>query len=321
MKKLSRILAALLAAVLLFSCSSALAAEYTAPSKVSQIEDLPELPDVPSLKTKVKYIDGEDIEFITITGDLESLSAVWGKATVELDIEDGMIEFEVGELNKKYHSQVGYDTWGAATESIIIQHGDSYEEKLAVTADTTKAEIDAWKNAAKNGLAATKPKFETKKYHLVEKVKDENGRNVRTYSTGRPYVYYDYEPETATRGEYEAYWATKGYIYETGVTPLKAYAYGDIPGVDYAFEGMTEDGVKVLYDRKGRNTARAITVDDANVFGTEEAPETTEFVWVRSKGIDGNWTYHIRCIAATYGNGSTITAWYYGGSLVKAVKK
>ena len=334
MKKLSRMLAALLAAVLLFSCSSALAASYTAPKKLSKVEDLPEMPDVPGMKTKVKTIEGEDIEFITLDGNLEHLLAVWGKATIELNIEDGKVEFEVGALNKKYNCQIGYDTWGGVTDVFPLQWSRAYDATtLIVTNNTTKKQIADWKETANKALADDKPDMTNKYNHLVNKYKDENGRNVRVYLAGQTHMQYNYVKETdparlaqGTLGEYtEAYWAVDLYEYRTGAKPLIAYGRGNIPGVEYAFEALTEDGVKVLYDRKGRSTARVLTVDDVNIFGTKEAPESTEFVWVLFQNMYGKWVYYLQSIQANYAEGaeySTITAWYSSnGKLAKAIAK
>ena len=343
MKKLSRILAALLAVVLLLSCTSAFAADYTAPKKLSKVKDLPEMPEVPSMKTKVKTIEGEDIEYVTVDGEFESLTAVWGKGTLDLEFEDGKAEFEVGALSKKYKTSVGYKAGTNVGERVpfvfydsgeieIEDFFDDYEE--GIVSDEAIEQLEEIAEDQADMKAWAKEFYGLKgKYHLIDKwseeVADNYFRKARLYGTGSVVVDYlvdEYDEDTNT-------WTLrytvneKVYTFRTSASALTKYGHYDIPGVEYAFEGVTADGVEVLYDTHGNNTARVLVVDDVNFFDTEDAPEGTEFVWVRFQNMYGTWGYYLQSVTAYYGEDSefeSITAWYpSNGKLAKveAIKR
>lgn len=342
MKKLSRILAALLAVVLLLSCSSAFAADYTAPKKLSKVKDLPEMPEVPSMKTKVKTIEGEDIEYVTVDGEFESLTAVWGKGTLDLEFEDGKAEFEVGALNKKYKTSVGYKGTTNVGErfpgalfydSGLIEIEDFLDDEGKITDEAAERllEIAEEQERVKE---QTKAALELKgKYHLIDKwseeVADNYFRKARLYGTGSVGIeYYVDEYDEDENTYYLAYYEGEvWYTFRTSASALTKYGHYDIPGVEYAFEGVTADGVEVLYDTHGNNTARVLVVDDVNFFDTEDAPEGTEFVWVRFQNMYGTWGYYLQSVTAYYGEDSefeSITAWYpSNGKLAKveAIKR
>jgi len=92
MKNWVRVLALSLALVMVLGVSAAFADAYTIPKTLKNVEGLPENPEVPELKT---INDGKTETVTVVSGQLVSLSAVWGDATVPLTLADGAVSFDM----------------------------------------------------------------------------------------------------------------------------------------------------------------------------------------------------------------------------------
>lgn len=319
MKKLSRVLAVVLAAALLLSCSSALAADFTAPGKVKDIADVPEMPSVPTMKTKNNGVT----ETISLSDELEWLSAVWNWNWVSIELDGTTATYDIAANNKKYKCQQGMGTWESTWDAPWL-----YVEDEPIMYDVFNeykdSDPDAWDNWYADAMAYLKAN-NTITYEVVK-----YPHGVDRHSAG--YIVVEFDPAEDGDEEYfgEGYLGT-WFAYVTcdkwsegfGTYEMKAYqgyGNGDI-GVEFAFDGATKDGVSVKYDRAGRNTACSVKSDDVNVFGTEIAPTSTEFVWVRFKNMYGATTYYLHTIIASYDEGdySSIQAWYSSnGNLIQA---
>lgn len=325
MKKLSRLLAVLLAAALLLSCSMAMAEDYSAPKKAADIAGLPDMPSVPTMKTKNDGVT----ETITLSEEVEWISAVWNWESVSIEMDGTTGTYDIAGNNKKYKCQQGMGTKVTFIDAPWMWvDGDGLEYDSFIELETTDPDaLKAWKAEALAWLDANDPGI---KYSWVK-----YDHEVDRHSKG--YKVIEFTPADAEAkkifgkdcvGTWAAYWTCDKWAEVFGTYELTAYqGYGDnqnghgFVGAEFAFDGMTKDGVSVKYDRAGRNTARSITAEDANVFGTETAPASTEFVWIRFVNSDGSVSYHLHTVIATYEEGdyATIQAWYSAGGDLRQV--
>ncbi|MBR6186375.1 MAG: hypothetical protein IKQ41_08960 [Clostridia bacterium] len=324
MKKLSRILAVLLAAALLFSCSMAFAEDFSVPKTVGAIEELPDMPDVPGMKTKNNGVT----ETITLTDELEYINAVWNWNWFPIEMDGTTGTYDIAANNAKFRCQQGMGTWESTWDAPwlwVDGDGDCNGGFVALDVYKTTDEDDIlnWLDWADAWLDANDPHIE------YEAVKYPHG--VDRHSAG----YKAFEFVAAEDGDEALYgpgyvgtwfasWTCDKWSEGFGTYEMTTYGgigNGSVPSAEFAFDGMTKDGVSVKYDRFGRNTARSVTVEDSNVFGTEIAPVKTEFVWIRFVNSVGGVSYHLHTVIATYEEGdfSTIQAWYTSGGKLMQV--
>ena len=324
MKWISRILALLLSALLL-SCSLAAAEDYAAPMNAADIVGLPAMPDVPAMKTKNDGVT----ETITLSEELESLSAYWNWGAFPITLEGTTATYDIAENNRKFDCQQGMYTWGKTYDAPWLQvEGEEvrYMPFLQMKSTDPK-ELDKWKKEAKEWLMDNDPGI------VQSRTKDDHA--VNGHSDG--YIVIDYVAfdeadkeiwDQNAEGMWVAYWTCDKWTEAFGAREMTAYqGYGTnedghgFAGAEYAFTGVTKDGVNVMYNRRGDNTARSVIAAGANVFGTETEPEKTEFVWIRFERADGSIGYHLHTVIATYAEGSyeTIQAWYSAGGGLRQV--
>ena len=215
-----------------------------------------------------------------------------------------------------HKGQQGMGTWQAAWDAPWMWvEGDGLAYDSFSVWETTEVDaINQWYDETMEWLKANDPK--------IEKTVRKYPYGVDHHSEG--YIGVDFDEAKpgdeeifgeGYLGTWRLYWTCEDKWQEGfGTYETKAYqgiGNGGI-GVDFAFDGMTKDGVSVKYDRFGRNTARSITLNDANIFGTDAAPAKTEIVWSRIVNSDGSVSYYVSNIIATYEEGDykTIEAFY-----------
>ena len=306
MKTLSRVAALLLAAVLALSCVSALAEGYSIPKNVKQIE-LPDMPSVPTMKTKNNGVT----ETITLSEEVDWISAVWNWQWVSIPMDGVTGTYPI----TGYKCQQGMGTWESTWDAPWLWvNGDGLSyDSFSVYEDTDPDALDAWFDEANEWLMDNDPGIE---YTVVK-----YPHGVDRHSAG--YIVFNFDAAEPGEeeifgedylGTWQAYWTCDKWQEGFGTYEMKAYTgIGDGGiGVEFAFDGMTKDGVSVKYDRFGRNTARSLTLTDVNFFGTEVAPVKTEVVWARIVNSDGSVSYYVSNIIATYEEGDyqTLEAFY-----------
>lgn len=153
MKTLSRLLAVMLAAALLLSCSPAMAEGYTVPKNTKEIE-LPEMPDVPTMKTKNDGVN----ETITLSEEVEWISAIWNWEWVSIPMEGTTGAYPI----TGHKGQQGMGTWQAAWDApwMWVEGDGLAYDSFSVWETTEVAAINQWYDEAMEWLKANDPKIE-----------------------------------------------------------------------------------------------------------------------------------------------------------------
>ena len=256
-------------------CSASAAFAGFIPEKLSDIAGLPALPDVPTMRTKN---DGKTAT-VTLSAPLESLVVVG--STQKTGFYSVKVEFGENKLVGTYSLKDNFPKNQPGVSSFARASRDHQEVK---------------KYTAKEARA--------------EKIRA--GKKSETIIDG------PYSGGAGTGGQNQTHIETDTTRNPDGTFTVMKTVYSRTVGyteMGYAYEGETEDGIIVRYNRKGDIVGIIMRIPGENYLNDDPEPEAMEVTWIRN----GNGKLYICNIASLDEDGSVITEanYHYSGKLKK----
>ena len=317
MKKISRILAIVMALALVLGMSTAHAA---VPTDISQIENLPELPEYPTMKVK----SAKGITTITLSAPLTWLNVIenWNWHDIITWNEDKTVGtysyagFKSAAGTGRYMGGGG-DLWVTANPNGLVDDEGEDVEVCGTYLDGYNGDINSMVTGEDPAHCYEKVKiYVWDEATQSEKLTDRaQGTWTNGNGDGGGFWFYEQWKVYHPNEGFDKYYENKELVgdYPEYLVDVNHSVWCGWYDMGFAYDGGLQDGSDIKYTASGKVASITVTKTGENYLGSENAPVKSEVTF--------KWLYgrpYISEIKETFDDDSTITATFaFNGSRIK----